>query len=180
VVKASTEMRRFGFYRVSDRHLGDAEYFKNLWGDFSERGGGEHLYHHLMRIDVSNFTPQRDFPMTAAKSEMQKSAIDKPIQWLIASIREEADPMLRFINGFNKSSDLTDSFNSWLKQVEPNSTIWPTARFSKAMSKFFGDNLKVHVKRMGPQCFRGYDMEVDTVKQLIIKYTRRDDLFDDE
>ncbi|RLN69191.1 hypothetical protein BBJ28_00022768 [Nothophytophthora sp. Chile5] len=80
VIRASTEMRRFVFLRGSDSRVGDKKYFQNLADDFEKRGAGIHLYHYLMNLDISGFKPQRDFPITEMKKELQADAICKSAQ----------------------------------------------------------------------------------------------------
>ncbi|KAF0754888.1 hypothetical protein AaE_005161 [Aphanomyces astaci] len=106
VIKASTEMRRFVYCRVSGAKIGNAKYFRDMYEDFSKRGAGIHLYHCLMNLDVANFVPQRDFPMTEAKAEMQRDAIDKTIQWVVASINEEVETV-----NYDSLMDLTRTRN---------------------------------------------------------------------
>ncbi|RLN49924.1 hypothetical protein BBJ28_00015563 [Nothophytophthora sp. Chile5] len=75
VIRASTEMRRFVFLRGSDSRVGDKKYFQNIADDFEKREAGIHLYHYLMNLDISGFNPQRDFPTTEMKKELQADAI---------------------------------------------------------------------------------------------------------
>ncbi|RHY82929.1 hypothetical protein DYB37_013705 [Aphanomyces astaci] len=177
VIKASTEMRRFAYCRVSDLKIGNAKYFKDLYADFDKYGAGIHLYHYLMNLDVSDFVPQRDFPMTAAKAEMQRDAVDKPIQWMVASINEEVETELRFIDGFNPNSHLLAKFNDWLRSGNAAATVWSDQRFAKSLSKFLGANTRQRVN--GVQT-RGYALTVKGARTKIKAYTRRTDLFHDD
>ncbi|GMF12189.1 unnamed protein product [Phytophthora lilii] len=66
--------------------LDDKAYFKAYINEFNQADGDIHLHHYLMSIDLEGFHPQNDAPMTKEESNMQKSAIEKPIQWLIECV----------------------------------------------------------------------------------------------
>ncbi|GMF16994.1 unnamed protein product [Phytophthora lilii] len=88
-VKASKQMRRFLYLQCKSDHLGDKAYFKAMLDNFDNTDSGIHLYHYLLNINLGGFHPQNDAPMTKEKSDMQKSAIEKPVQWFIGCVANE-------------------------------------------------------------------------------------------
>jgi len=171
VIRSSTELRRFVFLEASDARIGDADHFSDLWEDFSVRGGGIHLYHYLMSLDVSDFVPQRDFPSTGLKDQMRADALDKPIQWFISCLNNEVPSHESFMVGFNPVKVLLDRFNVWCGHRGENA--WTSNRFGRALSKFLGDSERSHVCKIR---IRGYTLG-DSLKQILSSYTRRPELF---
>jgi len=173
VIKASTEMRRFVFYEVSDCHMGDHEYFQRLTDDFEKRNAGIHLYHYLMSIDISNFVPQRDFPQTAFKAQMQSDAISRDGQWLIAYCNEELQSNCSPFEGFNSSISMLEKLNGWLVSQGYNST-WNQDKLGRFLKKL---NIESGRNRIDGIRVRGFIINRDELKDKLSIYFRRDDLF---
>ena len=173
VIKASTEMRRFVFFETSSERIDDSQYFKNLVDDFEVHGAGIHLYHYLMSVDISDFTPQRDFPTTQLKEQLKANALEKTIQWLVASVNEELEYHHNVLEGFNSISKMRDNFNMWLDSQGVKST-WTANRFGRSMTQVLGAN---KVKKINKVQTRGYDLNPSELKAKLIDYTRRSDLF---
>lgn len=171
-IKESTAMRRFALLRASDCKVGNFEFFTEVRKDFMEGKAGVHLYHHLMRLDISKFNPQRDFPVTAAKKEMQQSAIEKPIQWLIELINTQNELLL---NSFNSVNSMLIIFNGWLADNYPESSKWNIQRFSKILTGVLGTNVR---QRVNGVLTRGYNLNVETTKESISRATRLSELFE--
>ena len=181
-VKASTQMRRYVCYLLSSDRIGDDAYFKSILNEFNKADGGIHLYHHLMSIDLTNFHPQNDAPMTQTKMDMQKMAIDKPIKWMVECIKQETDNNLFCFNdyeedqsGFKCIDDMLADFTQWLINTRDGSS-YTKDRFSKSLAKFLGPNSQKSVNKIRK---RGYDLSVSQLKEKITKHTRRNDLFED-
>jgi len=185
VVRASTEMRRFVFYKGSGRFIGkEMEHFAPIEKDFVENDAGTHLYHYLMNIDLAGFHPQRSAPTTKTKEELKLTAIEKPIQWLIATLNEETQHT--FVNTkeretygekkFYRTDTIIAQYKAWLVSCgeNPDTTL---KKFSKALNKCFGDSTR---KRMGGVKVRGYELSINEMKQLVAKTTRHNDLFCDD
>ena len=176
VIKASTEMRRFVFLEASDKHLGDHQYFKDLSTDFELDGAGIHLYHYLMSIDISGFTPQRDFPTTELKEQLKAEALDKPTQWFIACVNKEVPTHYSIIdNDFNSVSTMLTRFNQWLDSRGDKSS-WNAIRFGRSVSQLLGTT---KLKYMDKVRTRGYDLTLDILREKLLSHTRRADLFEE-
>lgn len=173
VIKASTEMRRFVFFETSSARIGDHQYFKDLLTDFQQHDGGIHLYHYLMSIDISDFTPQRDFPTTQLKEQLKADALEKPIQWLVASVNEELEYHHNIVEGFNSVGKMRDNFNMWLDS-QGNKSSWTATRFGRSMTQVLGTTKQVRLNKVQT---RGYDLNSSELKAKLINYTRRSDLF---
>lgn len=173
VIKASTEMRRFVFFETSSARIGDHQYFKDIRSDFEQHDAGIHLYHYLMSIDISDFTPQRDFPTTQLKEQLKANALEKPIQWLVASVNEELEYHHNVVEGFNSVTKMRDNFNMWLDSQGVKS-CWTATRFGRSMTQVLGAN---KVKKINTVRTRGYDLTPSELKAKLIDYTHRSDLF---
>lgn len=174
VIKASTEMRRFVFYETSPKCIGDHQYFKDLAADFEQHGAGVHLYHYLMGIDISDFTPQRDFPTTKIKEQLKADAVEKPIQWLISSVNEELEEDEDVYEGFNSVSGMRDKFNAWLEHSQGSKSSWTANRFGRSMTQVLGATDR---KKENKVIYRGYELNPSELKEKLIKYTKRPDMF---
>jgi hypothetical protein len=184
VVRASTEMRRFVFYKGSGRFIGkELEHFAPIKKDFEDNDAGIHLYHYLMNIDLTGFHPQRSAPTTATKEELKKTAIEKPIQWIISCVNEETRHT--FISThtdsaqeeFYASNNLLSMYNLWMESCGER-TDTTLKSFVKIMMKYFEP--AAARKKIGTIRSRGFDLSISSVKAMISKTARRDDLFDDE
>ena len=185
-VKASKQMRRFLYLLCKSDRIGDKAYFKAILDEFRKTDSGVHLYHYLMSIDLEGFHPQDDAPMTQEKSDMQKTAIEKPVQWLVECVTngtsnsifnnaqiENTPGKLEFVS----IDDMLSKFTKWMIEESKDASSYSRDRFSKTLTKFLGMNYKKQVHKIRQ---RGYDLSVNSLKDTITKYTRRNDLFDDE
>jgi hypothetical protein len=184
VVRASTEMRRFVFYKGSGRFIGkELEHFAPIEKDFVEDDAGKHLYHHLMSIDLTGFHPQRSAPTTAVKEELKQAAIEKPIQWMISCINNEtrntfiANHEDTTQEQFHASTNLLALFNTWMESCGERSDT-SLKSFVKTLMKYFEP--AANRRKIGSIRSRGFDLSINSVKAMIAKTARRDDLFDDE
>lgn len=168
VIKASKDLRRFVFLRGSEAMKGNAEYFNNLMSDFEKHDAGIHLYHYFMDIDISDFNPQRDFPITEMKKELQASAIPKPHQYLIHLVNSGLE------DEFYSSSTLFDMFNEFL--IRSNDKAHYTKdRFMKEIVRLGIVSVQ---KRFGGCKTRGVELTKDMIMDRVAAKYRRSDLFD--
>lgn len=178
VIKVSEEMRRFAMLEVSDCRMGDHKHFKDMTEDFEVRNAGEHLYHYLMSIDISNYFAQRDFPQTELKSEMRSDAISRDAQWLIAYCNDELlsiySPSVDK-DGFSSSGKLLENLNKWL--VSQGYNISNRDKLGRFLKKL---GLEDKNKRVGDVRMRGFIINKDDIEKKLKLYFRRDDLFDDQ
>ena len=72
VVPAHGRERRYFVLDVSDKKIGDREYFSSI-AQQMKSGGTEAMLHDLLNMDLSNFEV-RDFPQTAALQEQQQES----------------------------------------------------------------------------------------------------------
>jgi hypothetical protein len=184
VVRASTEMRRFGFYKGSGRFIGkEQEHFAPIKKAFEENDAGIHLYHYLMSIDLKGFHPQRSAPTTAVKEELKQAAIEKPIQWMISCINNEtrntfiANHADTTQEQFYASTNLLALYNTWMESCGERSAT-SLKSFVKTLMKYFEP--AANRRKVGSIRSRGFDLSIDSIKVMIAKAARRDDLFDDE
>ncbi|GMF37986.1 unnamed protein product [Phytophthora lilii] len=137
-------------------------------------------------IDLEGFHPQNDAPMTKEKSDMQQSAIEKPIQWLIECVANGTSSSIFSTAQLNQTpstlefvsiDNMLTKFTQWMIEESRDTSSYTRDRFSKTLTKILGPNYKKQVDRVRR---RGYDLSVDSLREMIIKHTRRTDLFDDK
>ncbi|GMF42791.1 unnamed protein product [Phytophthora lilii] len=149
-VRTSNRMRRFVYLLCKNDRLDDKAYFKAIIDEFNQTDGGIHLYHYLMSIDLERFHPQNDAPMTKEKSDIQKSAIERPIQWPIECVTnstinnifqnsqiEKTPDSLEFVT----IDDMLSKFTQWMIEESRNASSYTRDRFSKTMGRILGANL---------------------------------------
>lgn len=184
-VKASKQMRRFLYLLCKSDHLGDKAYFDAILDEFNQADGGIHLYHYLMSIDLNGFHPQNDAPMTKEKSDMQKSAIEKPVQWLVECVANGTKHSIFQASQVEKTpdkpefvsiDDMLSQFTTWMIEESRDTSSYTRDRFSKTLTKVLGPNIRKIVSKIRQ---RGYDLSVNDLKEKIVKHTRRDDLFEE-
>lgn len=183
-VKASKQMRRFIYLLCSSDRIGDKAYFEAMLAEFENTDSGIHLYHYLMSIDLDGFHPQNDAPMTKTKSDLQKSAIEKPVQWLIECIENGTSNTIfpsykedktHSIAEFVSIDDMQSKFTTWLIEECRDTTSYSRDRFSKTLTKVLGPSERKSISGIRK---RAYSLSVNGLKDSIIKYTRRSDLFE--
>ncbi|GMF26486.1 unnamed protein product [Phytophthora lilii] len=173
-IRQSNRVRRFVYLLCKNDRLDDKAYFKAI---INQADGGIHLDHYLMSIDLERFHPQIGAPMTKEKSDMQKSAIEKPIQWLIECVTnstinnifqksqiEKTPDTLEFV----PIDDMLSKFTQWMIEESRDASSYTRDRFSKTMGRILGANCKKQVNRVRQ---RGYDLSVNSLRETIIKYT---------
>lgn len=133
-----------------------------------------------MNIDLTGFVPQFCAPTTQIKEELKRAAIEKPIQWVISSINQETEHTFVNINDdhsekhFYPSDSILKTFNAWMEARGDRSDT-PLKVFAKDLTKYFGDTER---KMLGGVRRRGFNLSINDMKELIVKTTRRTDLFD--
>ncbi|DBA01710.1 TPA: LOW QUALITY PROTEIN: hypothetical protein N0F65_010361 [Lagenidium giganteum] len=182
-VKAFNRMRRFVYLVLKNDRTGDEAYFDRILEQFNNADGGIHLYHHLMSIDLNGFHPQNHAPMIRAKSEMQKSAIEKPIKWLVECVTNGTHSNVFTPSQIDITPDreefvsinfMLNQFTKWMIEEAKDVSSYSKERFSKTLSKVLGPN---HKKQNNGVRERGYELSVADLKEKIAVITRRDDLF---
>lgn len=170
-VKASNQMRRFIYLLCKNQHIGDKAYFEMIRDEFNKADGGIHLYHYLMSIDLDGFHPQDDALMTKEKSDMQKSAIEKPLQWLIECVINGTSNSI-FSNSqiettpstleFVSIDTMLSQFTKWMIEESRDTSSYSRDRFSKTLTKVLGPNCKKQVLKI-----RHYELSVNGLKETI-------------
>ncbi|GMF14674.1 unnamed protein product [Phytophthora lilii] len=155
--------------------------------EFDNTDSGIHLYHYLMNINLNGFHPQNDASWTKEKSDMQKSAIEKPVQWFIECVANKTKNNVFRASQIEETPNTLESpyqiddmlfkFTQSMLEKSRDASTYTRDRFSKTLSKILGLNCKKQARKVRQ---RGYDLSVNGLKETIIKYTRRTDLFDDD
>jgi hypothetical protein len=95
VVPAGDYERRYHVLNVAIRRMQDSRYFKQIYRDFCvtdeigaplrQSGGGAHLLHHLMSLDLSGFDVTK-VPHTSALREQQEYSLSTENEWLLQKL----------------------------------------------------------------------------------------------
>lgn len=86
VVPAGANERRFFVLDVSDKHMQDSKYFRDI-KDQLENGGREALLHTLLTYDLTNFEV-RKVPKTAALQEQKLLSLSPEEEWWFRKLEE--------------------------------------------------------------------------------------------
>jgi len=74
IVPASHDERRYAVFRVSNKYIGNFDYFEALHKE-RDNGGIGAMMHDLMNMDIGTWHPRRDVPRTKALSEQQQASL---------------------------------------------------------------------------------------------------------
>lgn len=85
--------RRFFIHEVKARPL-EQDYYKAYMNWLEQEHGAEHLFWHLLTLDLTGFDPQGHAPITASKMEMIDTGRSDLGSW-VARLREDPDRVLR-------------------------------------------------------------------------------------
>lgn len=87
--------RRYFIWEVKGKPL--PREFYNAYGAWLKNKGPQHLFNHLLNIDLTGFDPMGHAPMTDSKREMIDTGKSDLAGW-VAMLREDPDMMLRVDN----------------------------------------------------------------------------------
>lgn len=76
--------RRFFISDVSNKHVGDYEYFVKLQDAFDNEDAVKHFYHYLLTYDISKFRTQLDIPTTDRKIDIKYESLKTPVKFMVA------------------------------------------------------------------------------------------------
>jgi hypothetical protein len=94
-------------------------------------------------------------------------------QWLMASINEELIYEQNIREGFNSVSKMRDSFNKWLDSQGDKSS-WSETRFGRSMTQLLGKQERPYIEKIRA---RGYELNPTLLREKVLTYTKRPDLF---
>jgi len=127
IAKVSSSDRRYCCLRVSNKYVGNSDYFKNLYKYLTEKSG-RHFWYYLLSLDLSGFNVRAP-PITDLKRDMVMSNYDPFIKMLIrleSYRKRKPNPPDMY-----KSSELLDIYNQVCEKREQiNSTRSFGKRFS--------------------------------------------------
>lgn len=76
--------RRFFISDVSNKHVGDYEYFVELQDAFDNEEAINHFYHYLLTYNISTFKTQLDIPTTDRKIDIKYETLKSPVKFMVA------------------------------------------------------------------------------------------------
>ncbi|KAG4044600.1 hypothetical protein PC123_g19963 [Phytophthora cactorum] len=125
--------RRYICLVASDHCVGDKAYFKIMVGKLLNVEAGCHIFHWLLRRDISNFDV-RDLPKTEYKKELSARQTDNVVKWII-DMHEE----LLASGDSNETSMLSPVwyrlYIKWCRERGGESKIHSLAVFNNIMNK---------------------------------------------
>lgn len=83
--------RRFFVSNVSNKYVGNYEYFDKLQDTFDNDEAVKHFYHYLLKYDIPNFKTQRDIPVSDRKIDIKYDSLKTPIKFIISVAADKID-----------------------------------------------------------------------------------------
>lgn len=83
--------RRFFVSNVSNKYVGNYDYFDKLQDLFDNEEAIKHFYHYLINYKIPNFKPQRDIPVTERKLDIKYESLKTPIKFMVAVTADKVD-----------------------------------------------------------------------------------------
>lgn len=132
--------RRFFITNVSNKYVGKDKYFDDLAKAWESYEIVEHFYHYLCNIDLKDFKPQKEIPVTDRKIEIKQETIGTPIKFLIEVAKNKFKEITK-----KNSDELYDIYQEYCYEeleVKPNRKL----DFFKGINKFI-DNPNINSER---------------------------------
>ena len=175
VVKIEEADRRYFMLKCSNDIVGDANYFKNLNGNYNTMEAGKDFFHYLMRWDLSTFNEEK-IPSTDWKVESMLVNI-RPVtycilEWLYTESQGEKSPEEVTHMIFD---DLWQMYINKYGQVQ-NRMNMSKRKFAIELKDWLGKANTT--KRVEGKCVRTYIVTVDEVYNLLCKKMKCDDLIE--
>ena len=117
-VKIEQSDRRFVVFKTSNTHIGDAEYFTRLANVMDDPVYMKRFYDALMSLDISDFIPGRDRPITEIYKDIQSATVPVPVRFM-REYKDANEPQFDGSTGATnplheiKASDLYRKFKNW-------------------------------------------------------------------
>lgn len=163
-VNISESDRRFFVSNVSNKHVGNHEYFNNLTKLWENNEAVEHFYHYLCNIDISNFKPQANIPVTPRKIEIKQETLTSPIKFLIEIAKNKFEDITT-----KNSQELYEIYQEYCYE---NLDIKPYRKidFFKKINKFI-DKPEINSERR-----KIYTLSKKTIEAQLFKYFKVDNM----
>lgn len=161
--------RRFFVSNVSNKRVGDYNYFDKLQDTFDDCEAIKHLYHYLINHDISNFKTQRDIPVTQNKIDIKYETLKSPIKFMVAMA---ADKINYGID--SKEIDSDTLYNAYVDFVYNNCDRTTPVRkldFFKQIKKLISIPVMNYTNGKKNKI---YNISKKQVKDSLVKYFKTD------
>lgn len=161
--------RRFFVSNVSNKYVGNYNYFDNLQDSFDNDESIKHLYHYLLHYDISSFKPQRDIPTTERKIDIKYDTLKSPVKFMVAVAANKIDYGID-----SKNIDSNTLYNAYLDFVATHcdrSTPVRKLDFFKKIKKLISIPI---INYKDKKKNKIYNINKKMVKESLVKYFKTD------
>jgi hypothetical protein len=160
--------RRFFVSNVSNKYVGDYEYFDKLQDLFDDNEAIKHFYHYLLTYNISKFKPQRDIPVTERKIDIKYESLKSPVKFMVAVA---ANRIEYGIDGKDINSDIL--YNSYIDFCATYDKCIPYRKldFFKQIKKLISIPI---INYKDKKKNKIYNINKKHVKEALVKYFKTD------
>lgn len=161
--------RRFFVSNVSNKKVGDYNYFDKLQESFEDCEAVKHLYHYLLSYDISMFRTQRDIPVTQNKIDIKYDTLKTPIKFMVAVAANKVD---YGIHSRNINSDtLYSAYVDFVHNNCDRSTPYRKLDFFKQIKKLISIPI---INYKDKKKNKIYNINKKQVKEALVKHFKTD------
>jgi hypothetical protein len=125
--------RRYACLIASDHRVGDRSYFKTMADKLLNVDAGCHIFHWLLRRELSNFEV-RDIPQTDYKKDLSARQTDSVVKWLLYKYEQYCDKEDTTTHS-KLSPDWYKLYVTWCHEIGGESKVHSLAVFNNIMNK---------------------------------------------
>lgn len=161
--------RRFFVSNVSNKKVGDYNYFDNLQETFDNCEAVKHFYHYLLNHDISKFRTQRDIPVTQNKIDIKYETLKSPVKFMVAMAANKVEYGID-----SKNIDSDTLYNAYVNFVYNNcDRTTPTRKldFFKQIKRLISLPIITYKNKKKNKL---YNINKKQVKEALVKYFKTD------
>lgn len=161
--------RRFFVSNVSNKYVGDYNYFDKLQETFDDCEAVKHFYHYLLQQDISKFRTQRDIPITQNKIDIKYETLKSPVKFMVAMAANKVEYGID-----SKNIDSDTLYNAYVNFVYNNcdrTTPYRKLDFFKQIKKLISLPIMTYKNK---KKYKIYNINKKQVKDALVKYFKTD------
>lgn len=160
--------RRFFVSDVSNKKVGDYDYFDKLQESFDNEEAVKHFYHYLLTYDITNFKTQRDIPVTERKIDIKFESLKSPVKFMVAVAADKVDYGIK-----DKNIDSNTLYDAYVDFCSNNAerTIYRKLDFFKQIKKLISIPV---INYQDKKKNKIYNINKKNVKDALKKYFKTD------
>ena len=150
--------RRYLCMVASEHKVGDREYFNDMAKSLLNVNAGNHIFHWLLRRDLTNFD-SRSLPQTAYKKELAAKQTNNVVKWLLYKYENFVDSDINDEFAMT-STEWYKQYTNWCNEIAGESKVYSLNVFSQMMNAEGFEVIKQNI--------RSADGKRTSIKQRIL------------